>query len=81
MITVGKLRKVLESFDNDDAQVWINISGTMFPMCGKTMRSFLIYEDRNAPGMKKGETAFTVQPCDCSSEEEDKKKGDELHFN
>lgn len=81
MITVGKLKKALDLFDNDDAPIFINISGTMFPMCGKILRSFLIYEDKNAPGIKKGESALTVQPCECSSEEEDKRLGENILLN
>lgn len=80
-MTVGWLRKALEKFKNDDAEIFISVSKVYFPLCGKIDRLMIIYETKDDPGIRKGEEAIVFFPCECSSEEEDKKKGDNLFLN
>lgn len=80
-MTVSWLRKVLDKMGNEDAQVFIDISGTMFPLCGKVDRSILTYENTNAPGVRIGETVLTLRPCECSNETEDNNKADNTLLN
>lgn len=77
-MTIGWLRTVLDRFGNDDAQVFINISGTMFPLCGSVDKSILVYELKSEPGLLHGEEVLTLKPCECSSKEEDDNKGKEF---
>lgn len=79
--SVAWLRTVLDKLNNENAQIFIDVSGVMFPLCGKVTRSILTYETRTAPGIEKGEEVLTLHPCECSDEATDKKKGDNLFLN
>lgn len=80
-MTVAWLKGVLEKFNNGEADIWIEISGTMFPLCGKVDRSILTYELKDSPGIKRGEVVLTLRPCECSSKEENDDKGNAINFN
>lgn len=80
-MTVKWLKEVLNKFDNDDAQIFISVSKVYFPLCGKIDKLMIIYETKDEPGIRKGEEALVFFPCECSNEEEDKRKADETNLN
>jgi hypothetical protein len=80
-MTVKWLKKVLDKMGNDDAPIFISVSGTLFKLCGKADKLMLVYVTKDEPTVHKGETGLCLYLCECSSEEEDKIKGDNLFLN
>lgn len=80
-MTVFWLRNVLDKFGNEDAEVFINVSGVMFPLCGSVDKSILTFEYKSKPGLQVGQTVLTLKPCECNDEKEDKDKSENILLN
>lgn len=80
-MTAGWLKKVLEKYDNDEAEVFIEISGTKFQLCGKVDKLFVTYSPRSNPDITLMQESLCIYPCECSDEKEDNNKADNTLLN
>lgn len=73
---VGWLKKVLDRFDDDNADIFIYINGQKHNLCGRVDKLILTFERMDDPGVTHGENALCLHPCKCRNEKEDQMVGE-----
>lgn len=67
-MNVDWLRKVLRRLPGD-MELYIQVDGKMYQMCGKIDLTLLTYVTPEEPDVEKGEQVLTFKNCTCDQDE------------